>query len=220
MLHPFLVFIVRRFTGHLTGNRFGAGAELIQPADFNCPCTALQIPHWAYRIIDTMLIFLDYDGVLHDYGSTTQDLFRHALKFAAVLRDHANVEVVVSSDWRKDAGSLAELVTHFEVDVRHRFVGRTGIDSGVTQLRRRERECWQWLCAHGREHERWIAIDDSPDNFGQDLPGAGAVLFTDPGVGLDDDATVILHAMLVEPRPATRFCYDRASLHGWTLWCG
>ena len=165
-----------------------------------------------------MLIFLDYDGVLHDYGSTTQDLFRHAPRFAAVLRDHPNIEVVVSSDWRKDAGSVAELAAYFAVDVRHRFVGRTGIDSGATQLRRRERECWQWLCVHGREHERWIAIDDSLDNFGQDLPGAGAVLFTDPGAGLDAEAVEILCAMILESTPATRFCYDRASLRGWPLW--
>jgi hypothetical protein len=165
-----------------------------------------------------MLIFLDFDGVLHDFGSMTHDLFRHAPQFAAVLRDHENIEVVISSDWRKDVGSLAELVVHFEVDVRHRFVGRTGIDSAATQLRRRERECWQWLCAHGREHEHWIAIDDSPDNFGQNLPGIGAVLFTDPGTGLDNDAAEILRAMIVDPKLATRFCYDQATLRGWPLW--
>ena len=165
-----------------------------------------------------MILFLDFDGVLHDFGSTTQDLFRHAPRFSAVLRDHANIEVVVSSDWRKDADSVAELATYFAVDVRHRFVGRTGIDSGVTQLRRREHECWQWLCAHGREHERWIAIDDSPNNFGPDLPGSGAVLFTDPGAGLDAEAAAILRAMILESTPTTRFCYDRASLRGWRLW--
>ena len=165
-----------------------------------------------------MILFLDFDGVLHDFGSTTQDLFRHASRFAEVLRDHANIEVVVSSDWRKDASCLAELVMHFDVDVRHRFVGQTGIDSGVTQLRKRERECWQWLCTHGLEHERWIAIEDSPDNFGPDLPGAGAALFTDPGAGLDAEAVAILRVMILEPTPVTRFCYDRASLRGWPLW--
>jgi hypothetical protein len=48
--------------------------------------------------------------------------------------------VVVSSDWRKDADNLAELAAYFELDVRHRFIGLTGIDRGATQLRRRERE--------------------------------------------------------------------------------
>jgi hypothetical protein len=72
--------------------------------------------------------------------------------------------------------------------------------------------------AHGREHVRWIAVDDWPDNFGPVLPGAGAVLFTDPCVGLDDEAVAILRAMIAAPAPATQFCYDRTSLRGWTLW--
>ncbi len=164
-----------------------------------------------------MIIFLDFDGVLHNYDGTTKDLFCHAPRFSAVLRDHVNIEVVISSDWRKYS-EMAELATHFEIDVRHRFVGLTGVDSDPTNLRRRERECWEWLCAQGRERDRWIAIDDCPDNFGPDLPGAGAVLFTDPSSGLDDDAVEILRAMIAEPILTTRFCYDRASLRGWPLW--
>lgn len=166
-----------------------------------------------------MIIFLDFDDVLHDIGCTSKDMFRHAPRFSEVLRDHSNIEVVISSDWRKDAGSVAKLAVHFEVDVRHRFLGFTSIESDATKLRQRERECWKWLCAHGREHERWIAVDDCPENFGPSLPGAGAVLFTDPSAGLDAEAAAILRAMIVEPAPATRFCYERASLRGWALWC-
>jgi hypothetical protein len=134
-----------------------------------------------------------------------------------VLRDHPEIEVVVSSAWRKDADN-AKLAEHFPVDVRNRFIGLTDIESEAAEPRQRERECWQWLRVHGREHERWIAVDDWPDNFGPHLPGAGAVLFTDPSVGLDDEAVTILRAMIVVPAPATQFCYDRASLLGWTLW--
>lgn len=159
-----------------------------------------------------MIIFLDFDGVLHTYDGTTEDLFCHAPRFSEVLRDHVDIEVVISSDWRKDAGSAAELAAHFPVDVRHRFVGLTGVDSDAVGARKRERECWEWLCAQGRERDSWIAIDDWPDNFGPDLPGAGAVLFTDPSSGLDDDAAAILRAMIAERTPTTRFCYDRASL--------
>jgi len=166
-----------------------------------------------------VIIFLDFDGVLHDIGCASKNLFRHASRFSAVLRDHPDIEVVVSSAWRKDAGNLAELAGHFPVDVRHRFVGVTDIESDVAEPRQREHECWQWLCAHGREHVRWIAVDDSPDNFGPDLPGAGAVLFTDPSAGLDDEAAAILRAMIAAPAPATRFCYDCDDLSGWAPWC-
>ena len=87
-----------------------------------------------------MIIFLDYDGVLHDVGCTTKDLFRHASRFAAVLRDHPNIEVVISSDWRKDVDSVAELAENFDLDVRHQFVGLTSIEIRATESRRRERE--------------------------------------------------------------------------------
>lgn len=90
-----------------------------------------------------MIIFPNFDGVLHDYEGTAKDLFRHAPRFSAVLCDHVNIEVVISSDWRKDAGSVAELAAHFKIDVHHRFVGLTGVDSDSMGSRRRERECWQ-----------------------------------------------------------------------------
>lgn len=167
-----------------------------------------------------MIVFLDFDGVMHEIGCMGKDLFRHASALSVVLRDHPDIDVVVSSDWRKDATSLAELATHFPEDVRHRFVGLTGITGKDPRHRERERECMQWLRAHGRECERWIAVDDCPDNFGPELPGTGAVLFTDPSIGLNADATTTLRAMIVEPVPATRFCYDRADLRGWVLWGG
>jgi hypothetical protein len=51
------------------------------------------------------------------------------------------------------------------------------------------------------------------------LTSAGALLFTDPGAGLDAEAAAILRAMIIEPAPTSQFCYHRASLHGWPLWC-
>lgn len=167
-----------------------------------------------------MIIFLDFDGVLHDIGCASKDLFRHASRFSAVLRDHPDIEVVVSSAWREDVDDVAELAKHFPEDLRHRFIGLTAIKGITAEPRQRERECWQWLRAHGREHERWIAVDDWPDNFGPNLPGAGAALFTDPSTGLDDEAVAILRAMIAAPTSGTQFCYDRADLRGWPLWRG
>lgn len=120
-----------------------------------------------------MILFLDFDGVLHDIGCISKDLFSHVSRFSAVLRDHPDIEVVVSSDWRKDAADVAELAAHFPVDVRHRFVGLTDVESATAEPRQRERECWQWLRMHRRQHERWIAVDDWPDNFGRICPAPG-----------------------------------------------
>lgn len=165
-----------------------------------------------------MIIFLDYDGVMHAIGCESDRLFHHAERFAAVLRDHPDVDVVVSSDWRKDA-TLSELVAHFPADVRNRFIDNTAVDCAGTQpLRAREAQCCAWLLEHGRVSERWIALEDCPDNFGPDLPGKGAVLFTDPSVGFDDEASLVLCQMIHTEESTTRFLYDRAFLRGWTLW--
>lgn len=34
-----------------------------------------------------MIIFLDFDGVLHDYEGTAKNLFCHVPRFSAVLRE-------------------------------------------------------------------------------------------------------------------------------------
>jgi len=85
-------------------------------------------------------------------------------------------------------------------------------------LRRRERECWDWLCVNSRTDESWIAIDDNLDNFGPDLPGAGAVLFVDPATGLDEMACLQLQALIRDPTPGAHFCYERSTVRGWPLW--
>jgi len=38
---------------------------------------------------------------------------------------------------------------------------------------------------YGREHERWIAIEDWPENIGPDLLDTGVVLFTGLSTGID-----------------------------------
>lgn len=165
-----------------------------------------------------MLIFLDYDGVLHDCSGENQ--FCHVPRFESVLREHLDMEVVISSDWRKYAADHTDLIKHFSVDLRPRFIGCTGLDDAPGSPRARERECCLWLLEHGREHERWLVIDDWPDNFGPDPWGKGSVLFTDPEAGLDDNAAAILRTMIADPTPAIRFCYDGADLQGWPPWNG
>jgi hypothetical protein len=166
-----------------------------------------------------MILFLDYDGVMHEIGCGNNALFRHAARFASVLRDFPQVSVVVTSDWRKEF-AFPELVSYFDLDIQNRFIGMTSVDSNPRKLRVREKQCWAWLCEQSREHEHWIAIDDCPDNFGPDRPGCGSVLFTDPSVGLDDEASVALRMLINNQIPTTHFCYDRKYLRGWLLWDG
>ncbi|WP_205895069.1 HAD domain-containing protein [Metapseudomonas otitidis] len=52
-----------------------------------------------------MILFLDFDGVLHpeyDGQATPADVvFCHLPRFEAVMRDHPEVEIVISSTWRE-----------------------------------------------------------------------------------------------------------------------
>lgn len=52
-----------------------------------------------------MILFLDFDGVLHpeyDGQATPADVvFCHLPRFEAVMRDHPEVEIVISSMWRE-----------------------------------------------------------------------------------------------------------------------
>ncbi|WP_426168517.1 HAD domain-containing protein [Pseudoduganella sp. R-34] len=162
-----------------------------------------------------MVLFLDFDGVLHEYGAGESNLLRHVPLFAAILREHTNVDVVVASAWRKTE-TLSQLASHFPYDLNARFVGVTS--ESQAGLRQRERECWDWLCAQHRTGEDWIAIDDNLDNFGPDLPGLGAVLFVDPATGLDENACLQLRAMIGNPKPGSHFCYERSTVRGWRLW--
>ena len=162
-----------------------------------------------------MVLFLDFDGVLHEYGAQEGNLLRHASLFAEILREHKNVAVVIDSEWRRTE-SISQLAGYFPIDVADRFIGVTG--KGPSGLRQRERECWAWLVSHGRVNEHWIAIEDNLDNFGPDLPGFGAVLFVDPAVGLDATACSKLRTMIELPKPGPCFCYERSTVHGWSLW--
>ncbi|MDB5823099.1 MAG: hypothetical protein JWR21_1803 [Herminiimonas sp.] len=110
-----------------------------------------------------MVLFLDFDGVLHPVDR------RHGLlscraHFERVMRDYASVHIVVSSDWRRDF-PLARLRSYFSDNVGRRIVGVTpdfvipGFDLDYRYVR--EREIESWLADAGRQDEGWIALDDT-----------------------------------------------------------
>ncbi len=115
-----------------------------------------------------MLIFLDFDGVLHAGNPTRADRrFTRMPLLADWLRRWSQVEVVISSAWRKER-SLDELRAFFPEDLRHRVIDATPqldwdpfvIHAGP--LYEREGEIRQWLHASARPWRPWAALDDSP----------------------------------------------------------
>jgi hypothetical protein len=118
-----------------------------------------------------MILFLDFDGVLHPAhdGEPTpaEEVFCNLPRFESVMRDYQQVEIVISSMWRYQF-SLAELCARFSPDIASRIIGATLLYErieGKYLSARREGELLDWLAAAGRLYEPWVALDDADWQF-------------------------------------------------------
>lgn len=108
-----------------------------------------------------MILFLDFDGVLHpeNHGG---EVFSRMEYLWRILRACPNVEVVFSTSWRDHypLDQMVDMVTsNGGEDLVHRFIGAT-----PGPLNCREAECLAWLVANQREGA-WLALDDRADWF-------------------------------------------------------
>ena len=150
-----------------------------------------------------MILFLDFDGVLHpeyDRQAAPADVaFCHLPRFEAVMRDHPEVEIVISSTWREQF-PLDDLRARFSPDIAARIVGATPITpriDGKYLPARREGEILDWLRQAERAHEPWLALDDAAWQFQQHRDRLIACTWY---VGFDDAAEAALRAVLAEDK--------------------
>ena len=115
-----------------------------------------------------MILFLDIDGVLHPDPPQPDQRLRSLPRLVEILRDHPQVEVVISSLWREKL-SLDQLRDLFPADLRERIIDVTPIAERIDGWlpARREGEILDWLEASGRDDEPWLAIDDQAWQFTQ-----------------------------------------------------
>ncbi len=149
-----------------------AAEEPVRPVPLEDPTTPkpelVRPPHG-------LVLFLDFDGVLHPGFSET---FCHRDNLERILRANPTVDVVISSDWRRaDFTYLQEL---FSDDVRERIIGRTGYMEGPYA---RHREIIEFCRAHSIG--RWLALDDDEAHF---LPGCPNLFLVDVREGLTEEA--------------------------------
>ena len=129
-----------------------------------------------------MVLFLDFDGVLHPEPATAELLFCSLPILYAVLVARPAARVVVTSDWRlkHSAEQLSEMLFRGRPELRDRFAGVTPIFPEYRfEYRGREREIEEWLQINGMTE--WIAIDDVAGNF---THGSRRVFLTDYRTGL------------------------------------
>jgi hypothetical protein len=106
----------------------------------------------------------DFDGVLHpvhprdDLPEAEAKPFCYMARFAQVMRDFPEVEIIISSTWRLHR-SLEQLREYFPADLRSRVVGVTPELVADERFGGRQLEGIAWL----KEHcpgAAWIALDD------------------------------------------------------------
>ncbi|SCK11202.1 hypothetical protein VAR608DRAFT_0552 [Variovorax sp. HW608] len=143
-----------------------------------------------------MILFLDFDGVLHPEGEghlPVEAPFCFLPRLEALLREYADVQVVISSAWRERL-SLEQLREIFSEGLRHRIIGTTpwpGRDPAGYVPARREREIVAWLEANGGVAQPWVALDDAEwqfDDHMDKLVACGSF------IGVDDKAETALRA--------------------------
>jgi len=116
-----------------------------------------------------MLLFLDFDGVLHPLRGDGIDarLFSRVAALWEILRACPDVRVVFSTSWRETYkfDELTALVTRDGgEDLAHRFIGCTPNLEGEGFYGRRDLEIQSWLEDYDPAVP-WLALDDMPELF-------------------------------------------------------
>lgn len=149
-----------------------------------------------------MLLFLDFDGVLHSAVTYSQEgQFARLPLLEDILREFDDVQIVITSTWRLKR-SLTTLRSYFSADIAARIIDVTpefrnivAIDS--LQSFPRHAEIDIWLKEHNRRHEPWVALDDRRDWF---APFTGRVVFCNMNTGLDKESAMELRGKLAAGR--------------------
>lgn len=118
-----------------------------------------------------MIVFLDFDGVLHPFGNRHARPFCDLPRFEAVMRDAPAASIVVTSTQREDQ-TLAQLRAPFAPDVAARVVGVTPalqLHSAADLAGIRHREILAYLAAYPSSGP-WLAVDDDAALYPSGLP--------------------------------------------------
>ena len=126
----------------------------------------------------SLVLFLDFDGVLHPASARPEERFSRVALLERSLAEH-DCSIVVSSSWRFHHDFEA-LIEPLPVALRRRVTGVTGEARFGRWPRHQE------ILAFLREAAQpvdWRALDDSVNEF---PPGCRELIACDPNVGLDE----------------------------------
>lgn len=145
-----------------------------------------------------MLLFLDFDGVLHPFHRPS-GVFSLLPYFEHAMRSLPHVDIVISSAWRETHG-VDELRALFSPDIAQRIIDVTPVLDLLEHQYVRETEIAVWRRKAGREHEYWAAIDDTETFFS---PRCRNLILVDPSTGFTGETEKELYRRLSGGAPTT-----------------
>lgn len=129
-----------------------------------------------------MILFLDFDGVLHPVGKHRDYDFSRLPLLETWLRENAHVDVVISSSWR-DTLSIEQLREFFSSDLQSRIISKCpSVLSDPEPEFWRHAEIMAWIDVTGYAGQ-WLALDDTSYEFPNELL---QLVLCDRDVGIDD----------------------------------
>ncbi|HEX4585044.1 MAG TPA: HAD domain-containing protein [Burkholderiaceae bacterium] len=145
-----------------------------------------------------MIVFLDFDGVLHpDPCPEASRLFENAPRLAVALDDFPQVALVLSTAWRQGA-TYEQLLMLLPPLLRERVIGVTpnfadfAAEASLVPYQR-QAECLHWMRQSGLQHDDWIALDDRPSGF---TPYCENLIGCNPKYGFDASVSARLRSAL------------------------
>jgi hypothetical protein len=130
-----------------------------------------------------VILFLDFDGVLHPDFARGPALFSARPLLWQLLDACPHIEVVFSTSWR-EIHPVDELIGYVTSGggERHarRFIGTTPRivterGANIAQCYLREAEINLWLLGNGQKDRPWIALDDFTEYFSPACPNLVAI---------------------------------------------
>ena len=150
-----------------------------------------RIPRQSLASSDQILLFLDFDGVLHPAGVNTPH-FVNLPRLEHVLRSAPGVRVVISSSWQ-DAYPIRVLKRYFSEDIAARIVGGTRVADCDGEERTRYEEIVGYLLRRHHPSANWLALDDAEHQFPEQCP---QLVLCEPTRGFDAVAEARLGRIL------------------------
>ena len=138
---------------------------------------------------NTIILFLDFDGVLHPMSGHQHFKNECIAILSELLDEYPYIQVAITSSWREDK-SLDELCDLLGPVIGRRVIGTTPIINEPFLKYVRYNEVMDYLKFSNLENTPWVALNDELGNY----PPTAPVILTDRSKGLTShDAIKIIN---------------------------